>query len=326
MKMYCQKVAGMFGVRSCIATVCCLILGAFLFVGSQAVLGQEKSGLLASDTISADRAKMLGYVENHITNKFPPMMRRTVEWGEVKKNNLNQYTIRYQCEAVAIRGNECLVYCWDFTFDAVGNFVSFSKVSGFPKRPSNPFVKIVDPADKTETKKASKENAPEVRVSVANAKEAALAYEKAVELEKQGDFVAAEKNFSEAHAKNPNHYLALLGAGNAFHKQHLNAEAQKIFLKCIELRPKDSRPLEALGAVAQAEGDEEKMVEWWKKSIELNKRSAAASKGLAEYYAQKEDLKNAAMYYRLYLKTNEKDEDAKKALEQIKNKTTTENP
>lgn len=311
MKMCLRKILGKFGVAGC------LVLGVVLFVGADG-LAEEKSSLLAQDTISVERAKMLGYVENHLAAKFPPMMRRTIEWGEIKKNNKNQLTIRYQCEAVTAKSNESLVYCWDFTFDAVGNFVSFSKVNGFPKRPANPFVKIVDPAAKTETpKKVVKENAPEVKVSPQDAKDANVAYKKALELEKKEDFAGAEVQFKEAHKKNPNNYLALLGAGNALFKQHLNEEAQKVFLKCIDMRPNDSKPLEALGLVAQAEGDEEKMVEWWKKSVELDKQASRALQGLAEYYAQKDDNKNAVMYYRLYIRTNEKDESAKRILERL---------
>jgi tetratricopeptide (TPR) repeat protein len=293
------------------------VLGVCLIAGVRG-LAEEKSGLLSPDTISVERAKMLGYVENHIAVKFAPMMRRTIEWGEVKKNNKNQLTIRYQCEAIVAERNECLVYCWDFTFDAVGNFVSFNKVSGFPKRPAKPFVITVDPAVlNAPAKKVVKENAPEVKVSAQDAKDAAIAYKKALELEKKEDFAAAEVQFKEAHKKNPNNYLALLGAGNALFKQHHNVEAQKIFMQCIDMRPNDAKPLEALGLVAQAEGDEEKMIEWWKKGVELDKQAATALKGLAEYYAQKEDNKTAAMYYRMYLRTNEKDKDAKRILERL---------
>ncbi|MDR1485847.1 MAG: tetratricopeptide repeat protein [Planctomycetaceae bacterium] len=313
MKMNFWQRAGLFTV------VGCFILGVFLSVVPNAAA--QDTSLLAPDTISAEKAKMFGYVENHITNKFPPMLRRTIEWGKVQKNK-NQYTIRYQCEAVAINSTECLVYCWDFTFDEVGNFVTFKKVSGFPKRPGKPFLKVApNNPDKENTKKDKpKENAPEVKVSASDHKEAGIAFEKANKLVKDRDFAAAEIQFKEAFKKNPNNYMALLGLGDAQFQQHLHEEAQKTFLKCTEMRPRDSRPLEALGLIARDEGDEEKMVEWWKKSVEIDKQSYVALKGLGAYYAAKGDTKNAAVYYKIYLKTNTKDIEIRRILENLNKK------
>ncbi|MDR2644163.1 MAG: hypothetical protein LBC74_15380, partial [Planctomycetaceae bacterium] len=250
------------------------------------------------------------------------MLRRTIEWGEVKKNK-NQYTIRYQCEAVAINNNECLVYCWDFTFDEVGNFVTLSKVSGFPKRPAKPFLKVApnEPTKSVTPKTTTKENAPEVKVSPADLKDGAIAHGKAKEFIKKRDFAAAEVQLKEAFKKNPNNYMALLELGTVQFEQHLNEDAQKTFLKCIEMRPRDSRPLEALGLVAQSEGDDEKMIMWWKKSVDLDKKSFTALKGLGTYYAGKGDIKNAEIYFKLYLRNNEKDSEIKAALAELKNKT-----
>ncbi|MDR2641967.1 MAG: hypothetical protein LBC74_04160, partial [Planctomycetaceae bacterium] len=66
MKMYFEKNVSWFTI------ICCFILGVFCSGNPNAM--SQNSGLLAPDTILADRAKMLGYVENHITNKFPPML------------------------------------------------------------------------------------------------------------------------------------------------------------------------------------------------------------------------------------------------------------
>ncbi|MDR2344429.1 MAG: tetratricopeptide repeat protein [Planctomycetaceae bacterium] len=314
MKTYIQKKI------SLVVVISCLVLGVFLFVNQDA-MPQNTANLLAPGTLLADRAKMLGYVENHITNKFPPMLRRTIEWGEVKKNNKNQYTIRYQCEAVTKNGVECLVYCWDFTFDEVGNFVEFSKVSGFPKRPKNPFLKVApsNTEKAVQSKSVQKEDAPEVKVSAADFKDASIAYDKALKSVQNKKFADAEIQFKEAFSKNPNNFMALLGLANAQFEQNLNDDAKKTYLKCIEMRPKDSRPLQALGEIAQSEGDEEAMLDWWKKSVEIDKQAYTALKGLGTYYAGKNDTKNAAMYFRLYLKTKN-DTEISKALEELKNK------
>jgi TolA-binding protein len=301
----------------------CFLLCVFLIIVPNAAA--QNTSLIASDTISVDRAKMLGYVENLLTTnpKFPPMMRRTIEWGEIKKNK-NQYTIRYQCEAVAINSKECLVYCWDFTFDEVGNFVTYNRVSGFPKRPLKPFLKIADEAEKKALKAPPKENAPEVKVSQADFKDSAIAYEKALELVKNGDYAAAEVLFNEAFKKNPNNYMALLGLGNAQFKQHLFEDAQTTFLKCTKLRPRDARPLEMLGMIAKEDGNEEKMIEWWEKSIEVDKQASIALKELGTYYAERGDIQKALIYFRSYLKTNSQDAEIKAAVEKLKNKNTNE--
>ncbi|MDR2169657.1 MAG: tetratricopeptide repeat protein [Planctomycetaceae bacterium] len=300
----------------------CLILGAFSLAVEEAT--SQSTSLLAPGTIPAEKAKMIGYVENHITNKFVPMLRRTVEWSNIKKNNKNQYTITYKCEAIALNNNECLIYCWDFTFDEVGNFVKYDKVAGFPKRPAKPFVKIAPKNDdKNTTQKTTlKSDAPEIKITAADFTEGANAYKKATELVEKGDYADAEIQFKEAFKKNPNNYMALLELGNTQFKQQLNDDAQKTFIKCIEMRPKDYRPLEALGLIAQAEGNEDKMIEWWKKSIELNKQAYTALKGLGQYYAEKNDEKNASLYYRIYLQSKPQDTEIKKALEQLKNKNT----
>jgi tetratricopeptide (TPR) repeat protein len=315
MKMYVQKIKTLTIIASC------FVLLAFLS-SRQTASAQENTSLLAPETLSAEKAKLLGHVENHITNKFPPMLRRTVEWGNAIKNKKNQYTIRYQCEAVVINSNECLLYCWDFTFDEVGNFVNFSKVAGFPKRPSKPFLKVAsnDNEKINSPKPTPKENTQEVKVSAADFKEGAAAFEKGNSAMKKNDYANAEIHFKEAFRLNPNNYSALLELGNAQFKQQLNDDAQKTFIKCTEMRPRDSRPLEILGLIAQTEGNEEKMIEWWKKSVDVDKNSNTALKGLGAYYAEKGDTKNASMYYRIYLRSNTQDKEIKAALEQLKNK------
>ncbi|MDR1923468.1 MAG: tetratricopeptide repeat protein [Planctomycetaceae bacterium] len=301
-----------------------LLIPMLFLVLSKSAVSQE-SWLLDPSTPSPEKAKLMGYVDNYISKNFPVILRRSLEWGDVKKNNRKQYTIRYQCEAIA-EGKECLVYCWDFTFDEVGNFVTCDKVEGFPKRPKNPSIKLS--ANNTDNQKAQdakklltqKTEPAVIPVTIKDVGDSNAAYNAATKLMSENKFEEAEASYKKAFKHNPNNFLALYGIGTAQAKLKLHDDAKKTFQQCLEMKPKDSRPMVALGFIAKAEDEEEKMIEWWKKSYDADKQCHEALKALGDHYAAKNDIKNASLYYRLFLKIKPKDTQVKDALDKLKQK------
>jgi hypothetical protein len=83
--------------------------------------------------ISAEKAKMIGYVENFFMHNVSDISNRnSLEWGEVQTDENGNNTIRYRFEFPLITGVRQL-WCEDFTFDKEGNFVSETVIDGYPK-------------------------------------------------------------------------------------------------------------------------------------------------------------------------------------------------
>jgi tetratricopeptide (TPR) repeat protein len=90
-------------------------------------------GYAQQQPIPAEKAKMMGYVEDFWMNNGRDItMRKSLEWGDVITNDKGNSTIRYQFLAL-IWDKDRKILCLDFTFDKDGKYVSAQKVEGFPK-------------------------------------------------------------------------------------------------------------------------------------------------------------------------------------------------
>jgi hypothetical protein len=90
--------------------------------------------------ISAEKARMIGYVEDFLMNNFRDVtMRKSLEWGDVKTDDKGNRTIRYRCEAL-IWDKDRMTLAWDFTFDKEGNFVVQNKVETTPVKVEKPDI------------------------------------------------------------------------------------------------------------------------------------------------------------------------------------------
>lgn len=84
-------------------------------------------------TISPEKARMIGYVENHFMQGYRDItMRKSLEWGEVTVDADGNNAIRYKFEAL-IWDKDRVIDCAVFTFDKKGGFVGSKKVEGYPQ-------------------------------------------------------------------------------------------------------------------------------------------------------------------------------------------------
>ncbi|GHT41361.1 hypothetical protein FACS189443_3030 [Planctomycetales bacterium] len=98
------------------------------------------TGYSEPKTISPEKAKMIGYVEDFLMNNFRDVtMRKSLEWGDVKTDDKGNSTIRYRCEAL-IWDKDRMILTVDFTFDKNGKFVSQSKVESTPVKVEKPDI------------------------------------------------------------------------------------------------------------------------------------------------------------------------------------------
>jgi len=78
-------------------------------------------------------AEMMGLVENFLMHNFKDVTwRKSLEWGEVERNEDGARSIRYMYEA-RIWDRETMVMNQVFTFARDGTFVRYENVEGFPK-------------------------------------------------------------------------------------------------------------------------------------------------------------------------------------------------
>ena len=94
-------------------------------------------GLAFCQSITSEKAMMMGYVEDFFNNNYRDItMRKTLEWGEVQTDSEGNRTIRYKFEAL-IWDKDRMIMCSDFTFDKDGKYVNVVNVEGFPKSIEN---------------------------------------------------------------------------------------------------------------------------------------------------------------------------------------------
>jgi hypothetical protein len=83
-------------------------------------------------TISADKAKMMGYVEDFFMNNARDItMRKSLEWGDTETDDKGNVSITYKFLAL-IWDKDRIVLESKFTFDKDGKFVNFEKISAEP--------------------------------------------------------------------------------------------------------------------------------------------------------------------------------------------------
>ncbi len=88
--------------------------------------------------IVAEKAKMMGYVEDFFMNNYRDItMRKSLEWGDVQTDDKGNGTIRYKFEAL-IWDKDRKIMCQDFTFDKDGNYVDTKNLDGFPQDVEKP--------------------------------------------------------------------------------------------------------------------------------------------------------------------------------------------
>ena len=96
--------------------------------------------------ISVEKADLMGRIEWAMMHGGHDITaRKSIEWGDIKKDDQGNRTIRYKYYATIWDKN---VYIMNqvFTFDAKGNMLKMEHVEGYPKK------KVVKPADVTTQK------------------------------------------------------------------------------------------------------------------------------------------------------------------------------
>jgi len=135
----------------------------------------------------------------------------------------------------------------------------------------------------------------------------------------QRKLTEAEEKFKEAVAKDPTNDNAYQGLGWAQLNQGKKFNAKDSFEKCVRLNPKNSAALNGLGWIAHGAGNIDEAIEWWEKAIKVsNGRATASLSGLTKVYMEKGDYKNAIKYYKMWLKAEPNNKQAKKGLETAK--------
>ena len=76
--------------------------------------------------------------------------------------------------------------------------------------------------------------------------------------------------------------------------------------------------LNGLGQIAYySDEDEETAIAHWEKAISLDKRAGGPMEGLGNLYKNRGDKENALKYYKMWLKAEPQNEDAKKAVQEL---------
>ena len=269
-----------------------------LLVASLTTFAQQER-----EPISPDKAKMIGYVEDYFMNNYRDItMRKSLEWGDITTDEQGNSTIRYKFEAL-IWDKDRMIMCEDFIFDKDGRYVSAKKVEGFPQEKGNDNTPVAGPDASPEDAAASQKLAQE-----------------GWQLFMQGNAVDAEKKFKEAVEKNPKNANAYQGLGWAQLNGNKPDEAKKAFERCVALDAKNTAALNGLGRIAYFnDDDEDAAIKHWEKAVSLDKQATGPMMGLAQLYNHRGDYENAVKYYKIWLKSEPQNEDAKKGLQDAQN-------
>jgi hypothetical protein len=115
----------------------------------QPVSAREKSGRRSARIapgellgISHEKAELMGRVEWAFMHGARDVTaRKSIEWGEVEKDDHGNRTIRYKCYAT-IWDKDVYVVNQVYTFDAEGNILGVEDVQGFPQRRTDEAVDV----------------------------------------------------------------------------------------------------------------------------------------------------------------------------------------
>ena len=97
-------------------------------------------------------------------------------------------------------------------------------------------------------------------------------------------------------------------------------EAKETFLQCMKLDQRNTAALNGLGRIAQLEGSAEKAIEYWTEGANLDPQATGPMAGLAALYDGRDDYENAIKYYEMWLRAEPNNDDAKAALQKVKEK------
>jgi bla regulator protein BlaR1 len=142
------------------------------------------------------------------------------------------------------------------------------------------------------------------------------------ELWRQRKLAEAEEAFEKAVSKDPTNANAWNGLGWAQQNQSKPLNAKASFEKCLEIQPKHAAALNGLGWIAKAQGKTDEAIAHWEKAIEAAPTATAALNGLATTYMELKQFDKAAEYYRMWLKVEPDNADAKAGLEKAKSQKT----
>jgi len=135
----------------------------------------------------------------------------------------------------------------------------------------------------------------------------------------QRKLAEAEDKFKEAIAKDPTSENAYQGLGWAQFNQGKNLNATESFEKCVKLNPSNSAALNGLGWLAHGQGDTDEAIGWWEKAVQASNGNATASlNGLTTVYMEKEEYDKAVQYYKMWLKAEPNNKQAKEGLKKAK--------
>lgn len=135
----------------------------------------------------------------------------------------------------------------------------------------------------------------------------------------QRKLAEAEDKFQEAVRNDPDNDGAYQGLGWAQLNQGKKQNAEMSFKKCVKLNPQNSAALNGLGWIEHGQGNIDMAIKWWDKAVRASKGTATASlSGLTQVYMDRREYAKAAKYYRMWLKAEPNNEDAKAGLEKAK--------
>jgi len=135
----------------------------------------------------------------------------------------------------------------------------------------------------------------------------------------QRKLAEAEEMFKQATEKDPTNDNAYQGLGWAQLNQGKKLNARDSFEKCIKLNPKNSAALNGLGWIAHGQSNIDDAVEWWEKAVKASNGTATASlSGLTQVYMNKQEYDKAIKYYRMWLKAEPNNKQAKEGLEKAR--------
>ena len=132
---------------------------------------------------------------------------------------------------------------------------------------------------------------------------------------RQRKLAEAEEVFKKAVLKDPKNANALNGLGWSQLNQGKRLNAKRSFGKCLEIEPKHAAALNGLGWIAKGQGKTDEAIGHWEEAVEAAPGATAALNGLATTYMELKQWDKAAKYYKMWLKVEPDNANAKAGLE-----------